>query len=87
MEAIGMEIKNIDYRPYPAVIPAAEPATPSPPPQSSFHVPSTWVSEEIIDFIEVHSDNDHPILRRKSHYPIYADLSLHSKGKWINIWI
>lgn len=60
---------------------------PVPPSQRSVYVPSRWASGEIIDYVEIHSDNNQPTLRRQTPYPLHTDRSLPTKGRWIDIWI
>jgi len=81
-----MDIRRSDHSSYPVVIPYGG-ALPVPPSQRSFHVPSPWASGEIIDYVEIHSGNDQPTLRRQTPYPIRSDLSLRTKGRWIDVWI
>jgi hypothetical protein len=82
----NMNVRHTEHSPYPAVIPA-ERALPASPAQRSFHVPSPYSSGEIIDCLEIHSDNDPSTLGLKNTYPVHADHPPPAKGRWIDIWI
>lgn len=81
-----MDIRQPDRSPYPAVIPA-ERALPASPAQRSFHAPSPWASDEIIDCVEIHPGNDPSTPRLQTAYPIHSDEPPPTKGRWIDIWI
>lgn len=81
-----MDIRHSERGPYPAVIPA-ERALPFSPAQRSLHVPSPYTSGEVIDCVEIRSDNDPSTPCRKTAYPIRTDHPPPTKGRWIDIWI
>jgi hypothetical protein len=79
-------VRHSERSPYPAIIPE-ERSLPVSPAQRSLHVPSPYTSGEIIDCMEIHSDNNPSSLCPQTAYPIHADPPPPTKGRWIDIWI
>jgi hypothetical protein len=57
------------------------------PSQGVFYPPSPLSPDEIIDCVEIQSNNYHPTLNRPSPYPIRLDRAAQNKGTLIDIWI
>jgi hypothetical protein len=55
--------------------------------QGDFYPPSLVTADEIIDYVEIRSNNYQPAFDRLSSYPIRADRSAQDKGTIIDIWI
>jgi hypothetical protein len=55
--------------------------------QGAFYPPSLVAADEIIDYVEIRSNNYQPAPNRLSAYPIRTDRSAQDKGTIIDVWI
>jgi len=52
-----------------------------------FYALSPSVSDEIIDYVEIQTNNYRPVISRQTPYPIRTDRCTIGKGTLIDIWI
>jgi hypothetical protein len=55
--------------------------------QRTYYPPSLSAADEIIDYVEIQSNNYQPAPNRPSSYPIRTDRSAKDKGTLIDLWI
>lgn len=55
--------------------------------RGAFYPPSLSAADEIIDYVEIQSNNYQPAPNRPSSYPIRTDRSARDKGTLIDVWI
>jgi hypothetical protein len=81
-----MDIKAFYHGSYPAVS-KQKPELSAQSSQSIFYPPSLVAADEIIDYVEIRSNNYQPAPSRVSSYPIRTDRSAQDKGTIIDVWI
>jgi hypothetical protein len=60
---------------------------PAQPSRDAFYPLSPLPTDEIIDYVEIQSNNYQPAPNRPSFYPIPTDRSALDKGTLIDVWI
>ena len=81
-----MDIKTISLRSYP-IVPTQKCELPLKQSQeASFALPPA-ASDEIIDYVEVQTNNYRPVLSRQTPYQIRMDICAIGKGTLIDVWI
>lgn len=81
-----MNVQHPQRSTYPAVIPS-EQTLPVSPARKTVLAPSPWAAGEIIDCVEINSENVPLTPQRQATYPVRADHPPPAKGQWIDIWI
>jgi len=81
-----MDIKAFGLGSYPAVS-TQKLELPVQPSRDAFYPPSPLPTDEIIDYVEIQSNNYQPAPNRPSSYPIRTDRSARDKGTLIDVWI
>jgi hypothetical protein len=81
-----MDIKAFNHGSFPAVS-TQKPELSVHSSQGTFYPPSLVAADEIIDYVEIRSNNYQPAPNRPSSYPIRTDRSAQDKGTIIDVWI
>jgi hypothetical protein len=81
-----MDIKAFNPGSYPTVS-TQKPELPVQISQNAFYPPSPSAADEIIDYVEIQSNNYQPAPNRPSSYPIRTARSARDKGTLIDVWI
>lgn len=81
-----MDIKAFDLRSYP-VVSTRKCGLPLKQSKEASDALSPSVSDEIIDYVEIQTNNYRPVISRQTSYPIRTDRCAIGKGTLIDIWI
>jgi hypothetical protein len=81
-----MDVKAFADKNYP-VVSTRKCEPPLKQPNEAFALSSLSVSDEIIDYVEVQTDNYRPVIGRQTPYPVRTDRCAIGKGQLIDIWI
>lgn len=81
-----MDIKAFSLRSYP-VVSTQKCGLPLKQSQEASYALSPSVPDEIIDYVEIQTNNYRPVLSRQTPYPIRMDRCAIGKGTLIDIWI
>jgi hypothetical protein len=81
-----MDVKAFSSGSYPTVS-TQQPELPVKLSRGAFYPLSPLATDEIIDYVEIQSNNYQPAPNRSFSYPISADGSTRNKGTLIDVWI
>lgn len=82
-----MDIKAYGPGNSPVVLSTQKLELPVRPSQNAFYPSSPRPSDEIIDYVEIRSNNYQPAPNPPSPYPSRTDRSVRDKGTLIDVWI
>jgi hypothetical protein len=80
-----MDIKAFNHGSFPAVSTHKHELTVQS--KGAFHLPSPSRADEIIDYVEIQSNNYQPAPNRLPSYPTRTNRSAQDKGTIIDVWI